>query len=91
MISIFKRAPVKPEETLPPVEYRTEPVSEEKSFGKEFNLIRAVDEEGNKRIKQIDKRLIELRKEINDLEHERLILCELTDVVFQLQPKKDNS
>lgn len=88
MISIFKRATVKPEDTLPPVEYRTEPVSEEKSFGKEFNLIRAVDEEGNKRIKQIDKRLSELQKEILDIQHERLILSELVAVVSQLQNKK---
>lgn len=79
----------KPADTLPPVEYKSEPISEEKSFGREFNLIRAVDEYGNKRIADIDKRMKELDNEKKALEHERLILCELTAVVFHHTNKKD--
>lgn len=80
---------LKPVETLPPVEYNIRPVQEEQSFGREFNLIRAVDEYGNKRITDIENRLRELHNEKMALEHERLVLCELTAVVFNHTKQKD--
>ena len=87
MIKLF--ATPKPADTLPPVEYRNDPITEEQSFGREFNLIRMVDEYGNKRIDDIDKRMTVLYNEIKKLEKEREILCELTAVVFNHTKQKE--
>ena len=71
----------RPEETLPPVVIDEKVPTEEQSFGREFNLIRAVDEFGNKRITDIDKRLTLLQIEKLALEKERAVLVQLTTVV----------
>ena len=80
----------KPEETLPPVTYEESLPKKEQSFGNEFNLIRAVDEFGNKRIVDIDKRLKMMQIEQAALEQERKVLCELTAVVQNFKKEKNN-
>lgn len=77
-------------ETLEPVDfnsstadvsYHPDTPSNPISFGKEFNLIRAVSEYGADRIKLIDRELQSMAEKTKNLSEERAILQKLVDVV----------